>query len=152
MSCRKQHFIFITKVETGVSVQNQNISVELYSQVDKMTTFLYVLPPLTETRTPPWVSYQSHFVWLMWCELGGGWPIRGLYFRLWPMRGRWQRQCLRVFKWQYIISRGTGGTTYTNEHCHYNQKSPQWLWTRNIILTTKICFRFYLMHLHLSSV
>ena len=25
MSCRKQHFIFITKVETGVSVQNQNM-------------------------------------------------------------------------------------------------------------------------------
>ena len=63
-----------------------------------------------------------------------------------------QRQCLRVLKWQYIISRGTGGTTYTNEHCHYNQKSPRWLWARNIILTTKICFRFSLMHLHLSSV
>lgn len=40
MSCRKQHFIFITKVETGVAVQNQNISVELYPHVDKMTQFL----------------------------------------------------------------------------------------------------------------
>ena len=58
MSCRKQHFIFITKVETGVSVQNQNISVAFYPHVDKMSQFLDVLPSLTETR----VSYPSHFV------------------------------------------------------------------------------------------
>ena len=52
MSCRKQHFIFITKVETGISVQNQNISVELYSQVDKMTTFFGCFASIDRDKNP----------------------------------------------------------------------------------------------------
>ena len=70
MSCLKQHFIFITKVETGVAVQNQNISVELYPHVDKMTQFFDVFASIDRDKNP-----SLSFVSITFCcaSCGGGW-------------------------------------------------------------------------------
>lgn len=72
MSCRKQHLIFITKVETGVAVQNQNISVELYPHVDKMTQFFDVFASIDRERQEPLPEFRINHIllWLIWCGLG----------------------------------------------------------------------------------